>query len=298
MRTAKKIFFALVAGLLIPHAPSCYSNDNNFELKITLPNADLVYGAAKLAALAAAGYLVYKICPRIYDYVKPSVKVASIYFDEPIRETNELVAKLMYVNETDSIEALLFIVDSGGGAPGQSELLYHLVDSIAAKKPVVVLTIDACASGAYLMVSPATAIVSLGMSSVGCIGVTGTRAKISPEKFDDEGTSGTIEVFPFSAGKYKSLQNEHAPMTDEIKERVQYEMDAIYDVFINLVAYARELKVEEKETWADGKVFTGWEARNLGLVDEVGGIDTALTVLKNILRDAGKNADNLQFIKL
>lgn len=297
MFMTKKMFFALMTALLTPHTHTCYSQDN-FELKINLPNAEIVYGAAKLAALAAAGYLGYKIYPRIYDYFKPSVKVAVIRFDEPIRETTELAAKLMYVNETDSFEALLFIVDSGGGAPGQSELLFHLIDSIASKKPVVVLTIDACASGAYLMVSPATAIVALGMSSIGCIGVTGSRAKVVPEKFDDEGTSGTIEVYPFSSGKYKSLQNEYAPLTDDIKERVQYEMDAIYDVFVNLVAYARDLKVENKEAWADGKIFTGWEARKLGLIDEVGGIDTALTVLKNILRNAGKNADNLQFIKL
>lgn len=295
MNISKKLL--MVSTLSALTAQPCYSTAG-LELKINLPLDTLVKGSLIAGSCALAGYLGYKFYPRIYDYIKPPVKVAVIRFDEPIRETTELAAKLMYVNETDSLEALLFIVDSGGGAPGQSELLFHLIDAIAAKKPVVVLTIDACASGAYLMVSPATAIVALGMSSIGCIGVTGTRARIFPEKFDDEGTSGTIEVYPFSSGKYKSLQNEHAPLTDEIKERVQYELDAIYDVFVNLVAYARDLKVEDKEAWAEGKIFTGWEARKLGLVDEVGGIDTALTVLKNILREAGKNADNLQFIKL
>lgn len=296
MYNIKKIF--LLSLCLLLATTSTKAENNGFTLAVNLPSDSIINGAINISAAAALGYLGYKLYPHLREYFKPSLKVATIYFDQPIRETNELIAKLMYVNETDSIDALLFVVDSGGGAPGQSELLFHLVDAIACKKPVVVLTIDACASGAYLMVSPATAIVSLGMTSVGCIGVTGTRAKVFPEKFEEEGISGTIEVHPFSSGKYKGLQNEHAPLTDDIKERVQYEMDAIYDVFVNLVAYARGLDLAKKEEWADGKVFTGWEARKLGLVDEVGGIDTALVVLKKILTDAGKPVDNLQFIKL
>jgi signal peptide peptidase SppA len=293
----KKMLLSLITLMLVAQPHTCTSQAM-LDIRLNLSSRELFNNTVKLGALAFTSYLGYKCFPRIYDYFKPSTKVASIYFNEPIRETNELAAKLMYVKDTDTIDALFFIVDSGGGAPGQSELLCRLVATIAAKKPVVVLVVDACASGAYLMASPATAIVALGMSSVGCIGVTGTRVKIFPEKFEDEGTSGTIEVYPFSAGKYKSLQNEHAPLSDDIKERIQYEMDAIYDVFTNLVAQARNLNMAEKEAWADGKVFTGFEAKTLGLIDEVGGVDTALGILKEKLVAAGKTVDNLQFIKL
>lgn len=298
MYFSKNFLGIMVAGLLTLHSQSCECESPNFELKINVLSQEFVNYSATAGASILAGYLCYKCYPYIQEYFRPSTKIASIHFDQPIRDVDDLVQKLLYVKETDALDALLLIIDSGGGAPGKSELLFHLVDRIAAKKPVVVLIIDSCASGAYLMASSATAIVALGMSSVGCIGVTGSRARIFPEKFDDEGTSGTIEVHPFSSGKYKSLQNEYVPLTDEAKERVQYEMDAIYDVFVNLVAYARGLKVEEKEIWADGKVFTGWEARQLGLVDEVGDIDTALSILKAELTADGKSVDNIRYVHM
>lgn len=256
------------------------------------PTNFLAITAAVSGAAVASYYL-----KKYYDSI---TKVAVIVFDQPVMHTGHFIEQLLAINNDDSIAALFLIVESGGGAAGQSENLYHLIAEIASKKPVVVSVIDTCASGAYLLACPATAIVAPAMSMIGCIGVNRTLIKSFPEKFDNDGASGKLTIHPFSAGKYKSMHNEHAPMTEEDEQQAQEEINAVYDAFIELVAQARQLDVTNKDVWAEGKCFSGAQAVDpeIGLIDYLGGIPQGVTILKQELEKIGLPIKNIRWIRM
>ena len=269
---------------VVPQSPS--------QLMDWITPQNLLTAGALIGTTAAAAFW-YK------NYYAAPTYVALLTYDGPImalEQTDALIRKLMFVRDTPWISGVIITMESGGGAPGQSELIYRTVQDIVAVKPVVVLVVDACASGAYLACSPATIVVP-AMSTVGCIGVNSTYTKVFPEKFDNEGTQGILEVHPFSAGKYKAIHNPHMPLSDESKEQLQHEVDAIYEAFLRLVAQVRHLDVDQRELWAEGKSFTGLEALTLGLVDYIGGISTAQSVMQYQLEQrAGKPIRNIQFV--
>ncbi len=246
--------------------------------------------AAGVALVGAAGHFIKK-------YYFPTTKIATFVFDGPICNTRDVMNVLLHIKENDAIDGFLFVVQCPGGAPGQSELLYHLVADIAAKKPIVVQVIDCACSGGYLMIAPATAIVAPALGSVGCIGVLSSIIKAFPEKFENHDLSGTVEVHPFVSGKYKGIHNPNAPLSEDDKTEYQRQMDALYEGFLYLVARARTIDIANKDIWAEGKVFCGHEALGLKLVDYVGGFETALNVLKAELTKRGKRIDNLEFMQ-
>ena len=254
---------------------------------------NIVALSALTTGVALAGYYL----KRYYD---SHTKVAVIIFDQPVMHTGPFMEKLIAIDNDDSIAALFLIIESGGGAAGQAEHLYHLMKQISAKKPVIVSVIDTCASGAYLMACPATAIVAPAMSMIGCIGVNRTLIKSFPDRFESEGASGKLTVHPFSAGKYKSMHNEHQPMTAEEAEQAQNEINAIYDAFIELVAQARNLDKDEKEMWADGKCFSGAQAATpeIGLIDFLGGIPQGIEVLKEELKKRNLPTERIRWIRM
>ena len=276
-----QFFLFLILGLLLPHHSKPY-----FENP-----AHVVVGA--VAGAAVIGTAAYYIKQHFF----PTTKVATLVFDGPIYQTRDIMNILFQIKDDDSIDALLLLVECGGGLPGQSEILARLIAEIATKKPVIVQVIDYAGSGGYLMIAPATAIVVPALGNVGCIGVLSNIVKIFPEKFEGEDASGAMEIHPFAAGKYKSLHNQHAPLTDEEKIEQQREIDAIYNAFLYLVARYRHLDIAEKDMWAEGQSFTGHEAVALHLADYVGGFETAFGVLKQELTQRGKRIDNIQFVR-
>lgn len=254
-----------------------------------------IIAASTIIGAATAGALWYK-----YYYAVPTYVAVIVYDDSitEVRRTLHFIDQLMCVRDTPWITGAIVIMESGGGAPGQSADIYDMMRNLVAVKPVIVHVLDACASGAYLGCCPAT-IVATAMSSIGCIGVNGIYTKLFPEKFDNDDTQGVLEVHPFSAGKYKAIHNPHTPFTDETKAQVQHEIDAHYEAFLRLVADARNLDINRKDEWAEGKSFTGFEALELGLIDYVGGFTTAQTVMQNQLRErAGKPIENIQLFEL
>ena len=277
-------WYSIVVCTLLQHYPT-----QAFDCK----TVDVITAGVITTGVALAGYYLKKY----YDSI---TKVAVIIFDQPVMHTGPVMEKLLALHNDNSFSALFLIIESGGGAAGQAENLYHLITEIASKKPVIVSVIDTCASGAYLMACPATAIVAPAMSMIGCIGVNRTLIKSFPEKFDGDGASGRLTVHPFSAGKYKSMHNEHAPITEEQEQQAQEEIDAIYDAFIHLVAHARGLEPEQKDMWAEGKCFSGAQAvaPEIGLIDYLGGIPQGIAVVKQELAKRELPTENIRWIRI
>jgi protease-4 len=97
-----------------------------------------------------------------------------------------------------------------------------------------------------------------------------------------------IKYTPIAAGSYKNISNPFVDMTEKEKVLLQGFADDSYDQFVRTVSTTRKLAFETSKEWADGKIFTGRQAKNLGLIDEVGSLEDAIQTLKEKAHFAGE----------
>jgi protease-4 len=196
-----------------------------------------------------------------------------------------LVAALRAIAADDAVKAVVLRIDSGGGSAQASELIWHAVAQLKAKKPVIVSMSDVAASGGYYIASGATKIFALDDTLTGSIGVVG--GKISPG-----GALAKLGVttFPMGRGKHATMMASLSPWNDDEKALIQSTMDSVYKVFVSRVAEGRHKKPEDVQPIAQGRVWTGARAKELGLVDEIGGLDAALAEARK-LAQVGPDVD-------
>ena len=182
-----------------------------------------------------------------------------------------LVPALRVLAADDSVKAVVLRIDSGGGSALASELIWHAVAEVKAKKPVVVSMSDVAASGGYYIACGATKIYALPDTLTGSIGVVG--GKLAPS-----GALAKIGVttYPMGRGKRATMMASLGPWTADERAAVQAHMQAIYDVFVGRVAAGRGKSVADVHAIAQGRVWTGADAKRLGLVDELGGLEDAI----------------------
>ena len=190
-----------------------------------------------------------------------------------------LVAALRTLTADDSVKAVVLRIDSGGGSAQASELIWEAVDALTKVKPVVVSMSDVAASGGYYIASGATKIFALDDTLTGSIGVVG--GKIAPG-----GALARlgINTFPIGRGKRATMMASLGPWSEEDKAVIQRSMEEVYDVFTGRVAQGRGAKVKDVKAIAQGRVWTGTQAKELGLVDELGGLDAALTEARTLAK--------------
>jgi protease-4 len=185
----------------------------------------------------------------------------------------------------DSIKAVVLRVDSGGGSAQASELIWEAVGALKAKKPVVVSMSDVAASGGYYIATNANKIFALDDTLTGSIGVVG--GKIAPG-----GALAKLGVhtYPMGRGRRATMMASLRPWTAEEKAVIQRSMEEVYDVFTSRVAAGRGAKIKDVKAIAQGRVWTGTKAKELGLVDEIGGLDAAIAEAHKLAKlddDAG-----------
>ncbi len=181
------------------------------------------------------------------------------------------------LEKDDSVKGVLLVVNSPGGEVIASEKLARKVEELAEKKPVVVYVEGLDASGAYMVSVPADYIVAEKHSIVGSIGVRmdlmhyyGLMKKLG------------INVTTIKAGKYKDIGSPFRPMTKEEKEYLQKMINETYMDFVKWVAEHRHLSINYTLKIADGRIYSGEDAKKVGLVDEVGTEETALKKLEQL----------------
>ena len=182
-----------------------------------------------------------------------------------------LVPALRTLAADDSVKAVVLRIDSGGGSALASELIWHAVDEVKAKKPVIVSMSDVAASGGYYIACGATKIFALEDTLTGSIGVVGGKLAPGPALARHGVTS-----YPMGRGKRATMMASLGPWSADEKTAIQAMMQSIYDVFVGRVATGRGKKVAEVHAIAQGRVWTGADAKRLGLIDELGGLDAAL----------------------
>ncbi len=200
-------------------------------------------------------------------------KVGLVRIEGPIVDSKNATDEIGDYAKDPSIKAIVLRVDSPGGAVAPSQEIYEEVKKAMAKKKVVVSMGSLAASGGYYISSPATRIVANPGTLTGSIGVIMEIPNI-------EGLMNKVGVKTevIKSGKHKDIASMFRSMGKEEKEILQGVLDDVHEQFIESVAEGRKMPVEKVTALADGRIFTGRQALDAGLVDELGNLDDAVKV--------------------
>lgn len=192
---------------------------------------------------------------------------------------------LSRVRRDSKAVGVILHVDSRGGSASASDRLRHQVERLAKTKPVVAYFSDVAASGGYMVGAAARAIVAQPTTLTGSIGVLALRLPFGPalERFGI--TSSTLkrgEHADLHLPSHPHSPSEHALVDDEVR--------AIYERFIESVAKGRGKASDAVRKVAEGRIWSGTAALEIGLVDELGGFETAVSVLKRLLPSRHRDA--------
>jgi protease-4 len=169
-----------------------------------------------------------------------------------------------------AVKAIVLRIESPGGEIAPSQEILWEIEEVKEAKPVVVSMGGTAASGGYYISTKADKIVALPTTMTGSIGVISQVMNVEGllEKLG-------IQIETFKGGKYKDMYSGFREMTPEEEEIMQGMIDEYYEQFIDVVAEGRGLSKDEVRDLATGQIYTGTEAKELGLVDALGGLDTA-----------------------
>ncbi len=169
-----------------------------------------------------------------------------------------------------AVKAIVLRIESPGGEIAPSQEILWEIEEVKEAKPVVVSMGGTAASGGYYISTKADKIVALPTTMTGSIGVISQVMNVEGllEKLG-------IQIETFKGGKYKDMYSGFREMTPEEEEIMQGMIDEYYEQFIDVVAEGRGLSRDEVRDLATGQIYTGTEAKELGLVDALGGLDTA-----------------------
>lgn len=190
---------------------------------------------------------------------------------------DSVAADLRRARNNSSIKAIVLRIDSGGGSAVASEVIRREVQLAKSEKPVVVSMSDVAASGGYWIAMDANKIVADPNTITASIGVLIGKFNISG-LFGMLGISTDSVQTSDNASMFSSQQN----FTPAQRDNIQRSLDETYANFTQGVADGRHMKVEAVDKIGKGRVWSGAQAKDLGLVDELGGLDRAIEVAKQL----------------
>jgi protease-4 len=188
-----------------------------------------------------------------------------------------VVAELRRARKNDKVAAVVFRVDSRGGEALASDLIGHEVERTVKVKPVVVSMVDVAASGGYHISYRASKIVADPLTMTGSIGSITMKPNLKG-LYDKLGITYDFVTKGPKALMYSDYQN----FTPEERERFEKNHWDGFNDWLRDISEHRHMTFEEAEKLAHGRVWTGRQAKANGLVDELGGVDTAVAIAKDL----------------
>jgi protease-4 len=168
--------------------------------------------------------------------------------------------------------------------------MHHELVRLAKEKPLVACMANVAASGGYYVAVAAHTIVAQPTTITGSIGVVAARLVLEPI-LERLGVS-TVVV---KRGAHADFMQATRPLTPSEREVVERELEGVYRAFVGVVAEGRKKSFEEIDVLAQGRVWSGADAHARGLVDELGGFDTALDLVRARIGKAGERAEPVVF---
>jgi protease IV len=230
-----------------------------------------------LLVLSAIGFVVI-VALAVFSYLKSEGiallsknAVAIVTVEGVIENSRETVRTLDQLAKNDGVRAVVLRVDSPGGGVAPSQEIYDAVLRVREKKPVVASLGGVAASGGYYVASGCDVIVANAGTLTGSIGVILQTGNVS-ELLKRVGIQGVI----VKAGKFKDIGSPLREMSEEEKRLLDDLLQNVHTQFIAAVSRGRKLPVEQVRQLADGRIYSGEQARDLKLVDQLGGLRDAV----------------------
>ncbi|MCS6292240.1 MAG: signal peptide peptidase SppA [Nitrospira sp.] len=212
-------------------------------------------------------------------------RIALIRIEGVILDAQETLGELKKFSENPSVKAIVLRIDSPGGGVVPSQEIYDAVRRVRTKsnKAVIASMGSVAASGGYYIAAATDRIVANPGTLTGSIGVIMEMANVEG-LLQKIGVEGVV----VKSGKYKDVGSPLRKMSDEERGLLQMVMDDVHKQFIEAVAEGRSLEVPEVQALADGRIFTGRQAKAAKLVDELGNLDDAIQLAADVVGIEGE----------
>ena len=204
-------------------------------------------------------------------YVQGIMMTGSIPTGFGVATSEEITQSLKDADEDNNVKAIVLRINSPGGSPAAAEEIVSAMKKI--DKPIVISMGDVAASAAYYISAPADKILANPDTMTGSIGVIWefqNRSKF----YDKDGTSFYIA----KSGELKDMGGDWRGLSDEEKQYADQVISEAYSRFVKEVADDRNLSLSKVKDLADGRIYTGAKAKELGLVDELGSLDDSIKI--------------------
>ncbi len=219
------------------------------------------------------------------SYEEPSTKnrIAIVYAigeitdgqgDEESIGTENIVEALRKARNNEHVKAIVLRIDSPGGSALTADLIWREVTLAQKEKPVVVSMGNLAASGGYYIAAPADSIIAQPNTLTGSIGVFGIIPNM--QNFFNDKLGITFDRV--KTGKFSDYIPVTRPLSEEEKIIIQKEVDFVYENFVTKVAKGRKMSFREIDEIAQGRIYNGMQAQEIGLVDALGGLDDAIGI--------------------
>lgn len=208
---------------------------------------------------------------------------------EEIVGSQSMVRAFQDARDYYDVDAVVFRINSPGGSALASEVIWDEVRKTAEVMPVVVSMGNYAASGGYYIACAADTIVADALTLTGSIGVFGIL--FNGKEFMDDLLGITFDRV--NTNEHSDMGSFSRPLTDYERKIITERIDDIYTVFLERVAEGRGLSIAEVNEIAQGRVWSGTDAKEIGLVDEIGGLEKAMSIAADMI-----NTDYYRILEL
>lgn len=236
-------------------------------------------------ALQFAPTIIKNVKDKFSNIAENKTKVAIVSLEGAISDSEKTIKKLRKYFEDKDIKAIVFKIDSPGGASGSSQDIFYEILSLKEQynKKIISFVQNMAASGGYYVATATDHIIATPSAFIGSIGsyIAFPAIKNFIEQFK-------LKYEIIKSGDYKTAANPFAELTPEQRQMFQELSDNVYHQFIKDVAAQRKSLPNDYKEWANGKIFTGEQAFKMGLIDELGSHSTVVKALKELAGIEGK----------
>ena len=231
-----------------------------------------------LILLQLAPPLLESIKKQYGRYLEPKTQVGVVSMRGVLYDSSTHIKHLNQFFKDTSIKAVLIKMECAGSASGTGQAIFNEIHALKHEyhKPIIVLVENLCACGGYYIAAACDYIIAPGTSIVGSIGNSMPYLFHLPEFLQEH----KIGYTPIDSGAYKSSTNPFVDITPEQQQMLQGVSDDAYEQFMQDIAKSRKLALSSHKEWAEGRIFTGRQARKLGLIDELGSAANAIKIIK------------------
>ncbi|MDD3149774.1 MAG: signal peptide peptidase SppA [Candidatus Gastranaerophilales bacterium] len=216
-------------------------------------------------------------------------RIALIKLDGIILETSQFpiassIIDAFYDAKKQGIKAVVFRINSPGGTVGASQEIYEAIKTIQKDGIKVIASFgDVAASGGVYAGVAADKIVSAPGTVTGSIGVI-IKSSVMKDLYKKIGVKPEV----VKSGKYKDILSNAKYLSGEERQILQEMIDNTYEQFVKVIATERNMEIKDVKKFADGRIFTGLQAKELGLIDEIGSLKTAINLAVEMLEIKGE----------